>query len=186
MHAVAGAQEATSVGQLWLTDFRCFTRVDLELTPGLTVLHGANGQGKTSLLEAITWVARTRSFRGVADSLARTGGRERSRRARRDRHRRTAPTLRSRSPRQRPESHHVQSSTGHPGARSARVAARHSVLSGRPCVGQRRSVGTTRVSRRAAVDVVAALRGGAWRLRPGLEATERAVTAAACATTRPA
>jgi DNA replication and repair protein RecF len=69
MQAVAGAQEATSVGHLWLTDFRCFPHVDIELTPGLTVLYGANGQGKSSLLEAITWVARTRSFRGVSDAL---------------------------------------------------------------------------------------------------------------------
>jgi len=69
MQAVAGAQEATSVGHLWLTDFRCFPHVDIELTPGLTVLYGANGQGKTSLLEAITWVARTKSFRGVSDAL---------------------------------------------------------------------------------------------------------------------
>src|SRR6185436_10072579 len=52
----------------WLADFRCFDAVDLELTPGLTVLYGANGQGKTSLLEAVGWVARTRSFRRVPDA----------------------------------------------------------------------------------------------------------------------
>jgi DNA replication and repair protein RecF len=54
---------------LWLTDFRCLRAVDIELAPGLTVLAGANGQGKTSVLEAIAWVARTRSFRGVGDAL---------------------------------------------------------------------------------------------------------------------
>jgi DNA replication and repair protein RecF len=42
---------------------------DVELTSGLTVLQGANGQGKTSLLEAVGWVARSRSFRGVPDRL---------------------------------------------------------------------------------------------------------------------
>src|SRR6185369_13611669 len=68
MHAVADAVVATSVAHLWLSDFRCFDAVDLELTPGLTVLYGANGQGKTSLLEAVGWVARTRSFRRVADA----------------------------------------------------------------------------------------------------------------------
>ena len=66
MHALADAGPATSVGQLWLTDFRCFEHVDIELTSGLTVLYGANGQGKSSLLEAVGWIARTRSFRGVS------------------------------------------------------------------------------------------------------------------------
>ncbi len=69
MHAVADARAATSVGHLWLTDFRCFASVDVELAPGLTVLYGANGHGKSSLLEAVGWVARTRSFRGVSDAL---------------------------------------------------------------------------------------------------------------------
>lgn len=42
--------------------------------PGLTVLEGANGEGKTSLLEAVAWVARRRSFRGVPDhALVRAG-----------------------------------------------------------------------------------------------------------------
>ena len=30
------------------------------------MLRGANGQGKTSVLEAVGWVARARSFRGVS------------------------------------------------------------------------------------------------------------------------
>jgi DNA replication and repair protein RecF len=68
VRAVADAVAATSVAHLWLSDFRCFDAVDLELTPGLTVLYGANGQGKTSLLEAVGWVARTRSFRRVTDA----------------------------------------------------------------------------------------------------------------------
>ncbi len=68
---------AARVARLWLTDFRCFASVDLELAPGLTVLHGANGQGKTSLLEAVGWVARMRSFRGVTDAmLVRSGATE--------------------------------------------------------------------------------------------------------------
>lgn len=69
MQLAADARPATSVGHLWLNDFRCFEQVDIELAPGLTVLYGANGQGKTSVLEAVGWVARSRSFRGVADAL---------------------------------------------------------------------------------------------------------------------
>ena len=39
------------------------------------MIHGANGQGKTSLLEAIAWIARSHSFRGVSDApLVRNGG----------------------------------------------------------------------------------------------------------------
>jgi DNA replication and repair protein RecF len=46
----------------------------VELAPGLTVLFGANGVGKTSVLEAIGWAGRGRSFRGVPDrALVRTG-----------------------------------------------------------------------------------------------------------------
>ena len=40
------------------------------------MLQGANGQGKTSLLEAIGWVARARSFRGVSDAMLVRSGAE--------------------------------------------------------------------------------------------------------------
>lgn len=60
--------------RLWLTDFRCYHELDLELGAGATVVRGANGQGKTSLLEAVSWIATARSFRGVPDAaLVRTG-----------------------------------------------------------------------------------------------------------------
>jgi DNA replication and repair protein RecF len=72
----ADAGPATSVGHLWLTDFRCLNDVDVELAPGLTVFQGANGQGKTSVLEAIGWIARTRSFRRVSDALLVRAGAE--------------------------------------------------------------------------------------------------------------
>jgi DNA replication and repair protein RecF len=40
----------------------------------MTVVSGANGEGKTSLLEALGWAATTRSFRGVPDAaLVRSG-----------------------------------------------------------------------------------------------------------------
>jgi DNA replication and repair protein RecF len=62
------------LSRLELTDFRCYREVALDLPGGVTVLVGANGEGKTSLLEAAGWVATTRSFRGVNDAaLVRAG-----------------------------------------------------------------------------------------------------------------
>jgi DNA replication and repair protein RecF len=74
MLAEPATRSTTRVGHLWLDDFRCLQGVDLELDPGLTVIHGANGQGKTSVLEAIAWIARSHSFRGTTDGpLVRNG-----------------------------------------------------------------------------------------------------------------
>ena len=53
---------------LWLTDFRCYEEAELRFPPGVTVICGANAQGKTSLLEAVGWAATGKSFRGVADA----------------------------------------------------------------------------------------------------------------------
>jgi DNA replication and repair protein RecF len=62
------------VTHLALTDFRCYSTVDLALPAGVTVVAGANGEGKTSLLEGLSWAATTRSFRGVPDvALVRAG-----------------------------------------------------------------------------------------------------------------
>jgi DNA replication and repair protein RecF len=62
------------MAQLALTDFRCYSSVDLVFPEGVTVVSGANGEGKTSLLEALGWAATTRSFRGVPDAaLVRSG-----------------------------------------------------------------------------------------------------------------
>jgi DNA replication and repair protein RecF len=62
------------LSSLEVTDFRCYRNVGLVLPDGVTVLVGANGEGKTSLLEAAGWVATGRSFRGVPDAaLVRAG-----------------------------------------------------------------------------------------------------------------
>jgi DNA replication and repair protein RecF len=62
------------VARLWLTDFRSYTTLDLELPAGLTAIVGHNGQGKTNILEAVGWLATMRSFRGAAnDALVRDG-----------------------------------------------------------------------------------------------------------------
>jgi DNA replication and repair protein RecF len=51
------------VQTLRLRDLRNIREARLELGPGLNVFVGKNGQGKTSLLEAVGLVARGRSFR---------------------------------------------------------------------------------------------------------------------------
>lgn len=51
-----------------LVDFRNYAELHLELSPGVTVLVGANGQGKTNLLEAIGYLATLSSFRGATDA----------------------------------------------------------------------------------------------------------------------
>lgn len=60
--------------RLWLADFRSYAAADVELAPGLSVVLGANGQGKTNLLEAIGYLATLGSFRGApTEALIRSG-----------------------------------------------------------------------------------------------------------------
>ncbi len=49
------------VEHLSLTNFRNYTRLEVSLPPGALLLHGENAQGKTSLLEAIYYLATSRS-----------------------------------------------------------------------------------------------------------------------------
>ena len=53
------------VTNLWLTRFRNYAEAELAPAPGLTVVLGDNGQGKTNLLEAIGYAATLSSFRGA-------------------------------------------------------------------------------------------------------------------------
>lgn len=46
---------------LSLTNFRNYARLELNLTPGTTLVYGANAQGKTNLLEALYYLATARS-----------------------------------------------------------------------------------------------------------------------------
>jgi len=55
------------VTELSLEDFRSYERLRLELAPGVTAFVGANGQGKTNLLEAIHLLARGDSPRARED-----------------------------------------------------------------------------------------------------------------------
>ena len=51
------------VERIGLRDFRTYERADVEVGPGLTIVHGANGSGKTNLLEGLYFGATARSFR---------------------------------------------------------------------------------------------------------------------------
>lgn len=55
--------------RLRVKEFRNLAAVDLQLSPGMLVLEGENGQGKTSLLEAIACLAWGRSFRTSQDRI---------------------------------------------------------------------------------------------------------------------
>jgi DNA replication and repair protein RecF len=62
------------VAHLSLTDFRSYPGVELALEPGVTTLLGANGQGKTNLVEALGYVATLGSHRVATDApLVRLG-----------------------------------------------------------------------------------------------------------------
>jgi len=55
------------LSHLSLRHFRNYARLELDLAPGLTVLVGDNGQGKSNLLEALYLLATSRSPRAGAD-----------------------------------------------------------------------------------------------------------------------
>ena len=62
------------LAHLWLTDFRGHEASEVEVGPGITVFAGGNAQGKTTVLEAVGWLARMSSFRGAPDAaLVRVG-----------------------------------------------------------------------------------------------------------------
>jgi DNA replication and repair protein RecF len=57
-----------------LTDFRSYADVDITLTPGVTTFLGQNGQGKTNLVEAISYASVLGSHRVASDApLVRSG-----------------------------------------------------------------------------------------------------------------
>ena len=64
--------------QLSLTDFRSYAQVELSLEPGVTVLVGSNGIGKTNLMEAIGYLATLSSHRVSSDAPLLRFGSERA------------------------------------------------------------------------------------------------------------
>ena len=64
-----------AVTRLLLTDFRSYREAAIEAGPGLVVLTGENGAGKTNVLEAISLLSPGRGLRGASLSeMARRGG----------------------------------------------------------------------------------------------------------------
>ncbi|MFJ9032923.1 DNA replication/repair protein RecF [Streptomyces sp. NPDC102274] len=62
------------VTHLSLADFRSYSRVEVPLDPGVTAFMGANGQGKTNLVEAVGYLATLGSHRVSSDApLVRMG-----------------------------------------------------------------------------------------------------------------
>ena len=56
------------------TGFRCLDNVELRLDPCFNLISGANASGKTSILEALAYLGRGRSFRGAhPESLTQHG-----------------------------------------------------------------------------------------------------------------
>ncbi|HEY7966130.1 MAG TPA: DNA replication and repair protein RecF [Solirubrobacteraceae bacterium] len=55
------------VERIALRDFRSYEEAEFEVGPGLTIVHGANGAGKTNLLEGLYFGCTGRSFRTSND-----------------------------------------------------------------------------------------------------------------------
>jgi DNA replication and repair protein RecF len=66
------------VRQLQVTDFRSWPQADLALAPGPNVLIGSNGQGKTNLIEALSYLATLGSHRVATDAPLVRHGSERA------------------------------------------------------------------------------------------------------------
>jgi DNA replication and repair protein RecF len=54
--------------RLALTDFRSYAAADLALAAGVSTFTGANGQGKTNLVEAAAYLATFGSHRVATDA----------------------------------------------------------------------------------------------------------------------
>ena len=63
------------LARLTLTDFRNHPALELAPGPGFVCLYGANGAGKTNILEAVSMLAPGRGLRGSAlGEMARSDG----------------------------------------------------------------------------------------------------------------
>ncbi|MEL6823692.1 MAG: AAA family ATPase, partial [Calditrichota bacterium] len=53
--------------RLSLFNFRNYSEATLNFSEGIHIIHGENGAGKTSILEAIHYLGLTKSFRTTTD-----------------------------------------------------------------------------------------------------------------------
>ncbi len=56
------------LSNIQLQNFRVFNKLDITFHPKINIIYGLNGQGKTSILEAIYFLSITKSFKARADS----------------------------------------------------------------------------------------------------------------------
>ncbi|MBN2564478.1 MAG: DNA replication/repair protein RecF [Candidatus Eisenbacteria bacterium] len=63
---------------LRISDFRNYEHLEIELADGLNFFVGRNGSGKTSVLEAVSYLAVARSLRGAGDAEVIRWGRQES------------------------------------------------------------------------------------------------------------
>jgi DNA replication and repair protein RecF len=71
---LADTLKSVHLTRLALTDFRSYAAVDVPLKPGVTIFGGANGEGKTNLVEAVGYAATLASHRAAQDApLIRAG-----------------------------------------------------------------------------------------------------------------
>src|SRR3954454_7121923 len=66
------------VDHLQLADFRSYAAVDVPLGAGVTTFVGANGQGKTNLVEAVEYLSTLASHRVASDQPLVRAGAERA------------------------------------------------------------------------------------------------------------
>lgn len=66
------------IQRLSLRAFRSYDEIEVELPPGLTVVTGRNGSGKTNLLESVGYLASLRSFRGAPNEAMTKIGQDRA------------------------------------------------------------------------------------------------------------
>ena len=58
-----------SIKRISISNFRCFDGVDIEFSKINNFIHGANGSGKTSVLEALYFCSTGRSFKSSNKNL---------------------------------------------------------------------------------------------------------------------